>query len=358
MKHSWPLLLSLTLASCSSDRQSAAQLQSDETQVLPRGLLSEAQLASEFDAMINATLDAHAESGTIEGADQKKLFYVKYTHPTPRANMLIVSGFSESHLKYRELAYGFFQQGYSVVVYDHRGQGRSDRLIDEDPTRVHLDKWSYLVEDLERVLTQVKPHAELPQLIFAHSMGGAVTADLLAKRSDLAKGVVLSAPLLELNTEPYPVVLAGIIATAGDLVQKGEDRALGQKPVDPANDSIESSGTSSEARYNLYRDASLRTGLAQSGATFNWVKEVIFNSTRIAFPTEARKVSTPILMFQAGLDTFVKPKGQDSFCAAAQNCTLYRAGTSKHEPWNEADVIRTPYMQEVFMFFETKLLPK
>ncbi|MCT6568541.1 alpha/beta fold hydrolase, partial [Staphylococcus aureus] len=43
--------------------------------------------------------------------------------------VVVVPGRIESYVKYPEVAYDLFQQGYDVIVLDHRGQGRSGRIL-------------------------------------------------------------------------------------------------------------------------------------------------------------------------------------------------------------------------------------
>jgi lysophospholipase len=66
-------------------------------------------------------------------------------------------------------------------------------------------------------------------------------------------------------------------------------------------------------------------------------------------------MSTPILMYQAGQDTFVKPGGQDRFCAEAPACTLIKAPESRHEVFNENDAIRLPFWENAAKFYESHL---
>ncbi len=60
-------------------------------------------------------------------------------------------------------------------------------------------------------------------------------------------------------------------------------------------------------------------------------------------------------MFQAGLDTYVKPEGQNTFCAAAPNCTMIKVPNSKHEIYNEVVAIRLDYWNKAEEFFQDLL---
>ncbi len=53
----------------------------------------------------------------------------------------------ESYVKYAELAYDLFHLGFDIFIIDHRGQGRSGRML-SDPHRGHVDHFNDYVEDL------------------------------------------------------------------------------------------------------------------------------------------------------------------------------------------------------------------
>lgn len=53
----------------------------------------------------------------------------------------------ESYVKYAELAYDLFHSGFDVLIIDHRGQGRSGRML-SDPHRGHVDNFNDYVDDL------------------------------------------------------------------------------------------------------------------------------------------------------------------------------------------------------------------
>ena len=47
----------------------------------------------------------------------------------------MVNGRAENMLKWTELAYDVYQQGYDVLIFDHRGQGYSQRLLNDSEKR-------------------------------------------------------------------------------------------------------------------------------------------------------------------------------------------------------------------------------
>ena len=77
----------------------------------------------------------------------------------------------------------------------------------------------------------------------------------------------------------------------------------------------------------------------------------------ICCPTEklrrnAGKISVPVLLFQAGRDTMVKPKGQELFCKKAKNVQCVRFEQSKHEIFNGTEDILESYYEKIFDFLD------
>lgn len=50
-----------------------------------------------------------------------------FNHPKPKANVIILTGLSESFLKYSEIIEFIYEQGFNVFTYDHQSQGLSGR---------------------------------------------------------------------------------------------------------------------------------------------------------------------------------------------------------------------------------------
>ena len=66
-----------------------------------------------------------------------------------RKLMILVNGRAENMLKWTELAYDFYQQGYDVLLFDHRGQGYSQRII---PQKGHLDEFRFYTDDMAKII--------------------------------------------------------------------------------------------------------------------------------------------------------------------------------------------------------------
>lgn len=52
-----------------------------------------------------------------------------FVHPKAKANIILVTGLTESFLKYSEIIQYFYEKGFNVFSYDHQSQGLSGRCM-------------------------------------------------------------------------------------------------------------------------------------------------------------------------------------------------------------------------------------
>ena len=97
------------------------------------------------------------ESKRITG----KIHMLQYLADEPRGVIVISHGFTESAVKYDEVAYYFLKEGYHVYIPEHCGHGRSYRLT-ADPSLVHIDTWRRYIRDfLTACRYRKKAHPDL-----------------------------------------------------------------------------------------------------------------------------------------------------------------------------------------------------
>ena len=112
---------------------------------------------SNFEQAINnniAQLWRSREEGFFKSFDKTRLFWVKLTSPEHTKAIVVVNGRIECTWKYQELFYDLFQQGYDIYSFDHRGQGLSDRLI-EDQQMGYVEDFEDYVQDLHLSLIHI-----------------------------------------------------------------------------------------------------------------------------------------------------------------------------------------------------------
>lgn len=96
--------------------------------------------------------------------------------------MILVNGCAENLLKWTELAYDFYRQGYDVLVFDHRGQGYSQRLL-KDHDKGYIDEFRFYADDLTLLVEKITSlYHYRSQHILAHSLGALISTYYLASR--------------------------------------------------------------------------------------------------------------------------------------------------------------------------------
>jgi len=266
--------------------------------------------------------------------------------------LVILPGRTEPYLKYYELAYDLRALGHPIYLMDHRGQGKSCRML-SDRQRGHVEDFFDYMHDLRSLLSSVvRPAGHKKVILLGHSMGGAV-ATLLAQRYPAeVHGLVLSSPMLRIDTGNLAEWVAHSAANANCLMGKGGDYAPGQKPYNPAATFSANQVTHSAERFALYKQVlAANSSLAVGGATNRWVKEALEETWDMQ--KKGSKIKAKVLMLQAGEDRVVKNSGQDRVCAAAPSCKKLVFAGAYHELLMERDVIRDAALKSIKAFLGT-----
>src|SRR5262249_48876857 len=125
--------------------------------------------------------------------DNSELYYRCWVPENPHGVLIVLHGLGEHSGRYQFLDDYFSQRGWALYLMDQRGQGHSPG------PRCYADHFSDLVDDLHAFVQHVHPlHKKLPLFLVAHSFGGQVAVNYLARQPKELKGAVLSSPNLKL----------------------------------------------------------------------------------------------------------------------------------------------------------------
>lgn len=329
----------------------------------PWHLLTSEQLATFYRQTLPDFWHQHAQPGEFFAADGVPLRYVALRNPASHDAVLVVNGRLESYIKYQELARDLYQQGYSVYLYDHRGQGFSGRMLG-DPQKGHVGRFDDYVDDLQRFHDNIV-RADQPEhtFILAHSMGGTIAARYLARHPAGITAAAFSAPMFGIQLGPLPEWLARIICWLMETVTQ----LLGfESPYAPAQGAYQAVPfaqnelTHDARRYAWFRDIYRAYPEVQlGGPTARWIAQSLDGAA--AAVQDGLRITTPLLVLQAGEDSVVRNDRQDHFCQlmtdAGHPCAggqpLVIAG-ARHELFNEQDEMRTNALNAAFDFFKQK----
>ncbi len=110
---------------------------------------------------------------------------------------LLVHGYAEHAGRYGTLARALNERGVAVWAPDLRGHGLSGGA------RADVSVFARFVDDLRRVADLAhERRAELPKVLFGHSMGGTVALRYALERPDALRALALSAPYLRPANDP------------------------------------------------------------------------------------------------------------------------------------------------------------
>ena len=255
------------------------------------------------------------------GADQIKIQYAAFVNSSHERNLVIVPGRIEGYLKYQELCFDWYQAGFNIFIIDHRGQGLSDRLL-ENQHKGHVENFDHYSDDLHHFIDKVLPEkfqADQPYIL-AHSMGGAISTRYLQRFESSVKAAVFTAPMIAISSGAAPSGLAKAAVKLSYRVSKllgfGSTREanyfLGQGNYH--NDAFAGNNLcQSKLRYQIFRDLyQAEPKLQLGGVTSHWLMQAL-QAERDIF-TDLNQLTTPILVIQAGGDTIVDNGAQTRFC--------------------------------------------
>jgi lysophospholipase len=278
---------------------------------------------------------------------------------TPRAECVMVGGFTECIEKYFETIVDLAARGLSVWCLDWRGQGGSERPR-HWPSRPRPRRYDRDARDLG-MFARTLPPAGHPRLLLAHSMGGAIALVCLRQFPGLFAAAILSAPMLGIRTGRLPRRLARCLTGAARASGLGLCFIPGAGPWRPDRiPSPEGSRISSDPeRCRLqYGWFSAHARLRVDEPTFGWLDEAFRLVSRIGKPEFLSGIEIPVLLASAGIEAFVEPEAHRRAARLLPDCTLVEFPDSKHEPFLETDAIRNRWLDAIDLFVGERVAPQ
>ncbi|MDF2942250.1 MAG: Lysophospholipase [Herbinix sp.] len=306
--------------------------------------------------IVRPLLENNRKTGYFTSFDGTRIFYEYYDHPQEKAAIVMSHGFCEFTKKFEEVIYYFFQAGYSVYICDHRGHGYSQRSV-QDRSKVYLHSYNEYVLDFHDLIINIilKDAVHRKLVLYAHSMGGAIAALYLEQYPEVFLCAILSSPMLEIDFGKNPESMVRLVMLYKKLTHSDEDYVSGHGAFDGIAQ-FESSSCLSEARYQDIFTKRLQDKNYQTyGASCAWTLASIRAVRKLN--RDAKLVKTPVLLFQAGSDTTVKPCGQKRFAKKSKNTRMVVIPASKHEIYNGDSEIRKEYYHKIFAFLDEILSP-
>jgi alpha-beta hydrolase superfamily lysophospholipase len=158
----------------------------------------------------NSTAYPGSEAGTFPALDGVMLYERWWRpQPEPKAGIVLVHGLAEHSGRYDPIARHLMQHGYAVDTFDLRGHGKSSGVP------LYIRSFDEYLDDLDVFLDRVRARLPgRPLFLLGHSMGGVIAVLYAIDREPRVRGVVLSAPAVQLSNEVSPLLQKAAAAIA------------------------------------------------------------------------------------------------------------------------------------------------
>ena len=286
-----------------------------------------------------------AATAMLQTPDGALLRYARWAPPPGRkGTVCLFQGRAEFIEKYFEVVRDLRARGFAVATLDWRGQGLSERALN-DRFRGHVSSFADYAVDLETFMREVVlPDCPPPLFALAHSMGAAVLIQAVAKGHRWFDRIVLTAPMLRLAQRRMLGMAPGLarimrgLGRGGGYIPGGSAEVLSMRPF------VGNPLTSDPVRY-ARTQAVLETEptLGLGSPTIAWADSafrVMAQMRPTSFPARIRQ---PILIVAAGQDQLVSTPAIETFAIHLRAGSHVVVPGAEHEIMMEQDRMRQQF---------------
>ena len=299
----------------------------------------------------------------FSGIDGINIHYAQFIQEQAECpTIVIVPGRCESYLKYQELSFDLYSQGYSIFIIDHRGQGLSGRML-LNVDKGYVARFQDYVDDLHYFIEKiVTPRSSEKPYLLAHSMGGTIATRFMQDYPNAIKAAVISSPMLGFYSGLLPKSIAKILVAIklkfNNILSTTPWYFFGQKNYASKRFS-DNKLTHSVQRYQYFVDLYKKNKNIQlGGVTTHWLAQSILAQKELF--AKIAHLKTPILLLQACGDTIVCQQAQDDFCLqlhklqpqSCPNGIPRRIDNAFHELFFETDDLRDQAITQSLIWFK------
>ncbi len=278
-------------------------------------------------------------------SDNKKIRLAYWKHLSKKApcrgTILLQQGHNEFIEKYFETIQELIDRNFDVVCFDWRGQGMSDRMIN-NANKSYISDFSIHDKDLNFIIQNIIINNFTSPLIgIGHSMGGHILLSSQELMKDSFKAIILSAPMLGFKNETLLFLLIYIM----NLFGKGEKYFPGSKPNMGKETPFEQNDLTSDFdRYKrTQRLVRKYPNIRLWGVTNSWVQAAKKNILKTRKDGWAESIETKFLIINSIKDKVVDSNKTIKMAERLPNCKIINVNNIEHEILMEKDVYRNMF---------------
>ena len=273
-----------------------------------------------------------------------------------RGTVLILPGRTEYIEKYGPAAGELAARGFAAAVIDWRGQGLSDRLL-EDAETGHVLEFGDYQRDLAAALAAMRGLG-LPEPLFllAHSMGGCIGLRALMSGFPV-RAAVFSAPMWGIRIAQALRPVAWALSLGARRLGQGHRYAPGTGPVNyvAMAEFADNVLTTDPEMYAFMRgQIAAEPSLALGGPSLHWLHEALKETAAL------RRLPSPVLPALTVLgsrERVVDPRPIHARMARWPGGRLDLVPGAEHEVMMEVEPIRTAFYVAAAAWFATAGAP-
>jgi lysophospholipase len=288
----------------------------------------------------------HFVTGMLKTPDGVSLRFARWLPPAGRrGTVCIFQGRAEWIEKYFETVRDLRARGFAVAALDWRGQGLSDRALD-DRRKSYVRDFSEYDSDLETFMREiVLPDCPPPIFAVGHSTGAAVLIRAAHRGRRWFDRVVLTSPLIKLGGVDYSMGLGSIVVRALRMA------GFGTMYVPKTDTSIVESRpflgnilTSDPVRFA--RNAAVieaEPELAVGAPTVAWMDSAFQAMGAMRARSYPARIRQPILIVAGGNDAVVSNAAIEDFASQLRAGSHLVVVGAQHEILMEQDRFRSQF---------------
>ena len=269
----------------------------------------------------------------------------------PVGTVFVFPGRADYIEKYGGLANFCLSNNLNVIAIDWRGQGLSERLLD-DKNIGHIEDFENYQNDVEVIINEAKDASLVkPWIIFAHSMGGLIGLRTLHDNPVFEK-VVFTSPMWGIQMPPILKSGASIIMSLISLIGKMETYAPTTSPETRIlNEEYEFNKLTSDIRnFKLLRQQLIQhPDLQIGGPSSAWVSAAL---DEIEFQIGKEPPITPALCFLGEKEEIIDNLAVREFCKNWDSCDLIAIPDAKHDLLMEKKMILHSLFEKLEKFIK------
>ncbi len=266
--------------------------------------------------------------------------------------IFLQQGHNEFIEKYYETIQEFIDRGYSVICFDWRGQGMSERMID-DINKSFITDFKRHDKDLEKILEEIiDPFFPKPLIGIGHSMGGCLMLSAFYNHPTKFACGILSAPMLGFKNEKFLRTVSSLM----NIFRKDTDYLIGSKP----NMGIETSFKENDLTTDQFRYERTQMLVRKMpsirlwGVTNGFAKAVNKRFKVIRKKNWAEQIDLKILIINSLKDRVVYSKKTSEMSERLKKSIIIDFNNCEHEVFMEKNIYRKKLWEEIDSFLKYK----